>query len=230
MLWKLGAAVLAAGLVAAAAQAEEYTDTKAGYRVTIPEGWTQTKHKGDDDLVVTSPNTRKTFGFCFVHDVPLPGTEGLSQADLDERLTGKFPKSYWQAMFEQSDFESLVVEDAGEEKQNGRNTYFAVVTYKELRRNHKFKTVVHILPGRSLHLTCNAYLEAYPREETAFEIFFDSFFPIDRGLISKGPERSVTLSSAPANTRQPNAETLAKQISAAISSAVQRSVPAQPRD
>jgi hypothetical protein len=59
---------------------------------------------------VTSPNARKTFGFCFVHDVPLPGTDGLSQADLDERHTGRFPASYWQTMFEKSGFKRATVD------------------------------------------------------------------------------------------------------------------------
>jgi hypothetical protein len=179
MLWKFGAAVVAAGLVtvaaASVAQAVDYVDSKAGFRVTIPEGWA--KDTSDDDLVVTSPNTKTTFGFCWVHKVALPGTERVSQAEIDRRLAGRFTESYWRTQFE-GNWKNVVVESSGEEVQNGRIAHFAIVTYKE-RRAHRVKTVVHTLPGRQYHLTCNAYLEAYAREQAAFETFFDSFVPID---------------------------------------------------
>jgi hypothetical protein len=177
-IWKLGA-VLAVGFGAAVAQAEEYTDAKRQFRVTIPDGWTRTS-KPDDELSVSSPNMKTTFGFCFVHRKPLPGTEGMSQAELDRRLTGKFPASHWRKQF--ADFKAVEIVASGDEVQNGRNTYYAVVTYKTSTKSHKFKTVVHVIPGWHYHLTCNAYLESYPREEVAFETFFDSFVPIGLGL------------------------------------------------
>jgi len=168
-------AVLAAGFFAGAAQAEEYTDAKNQFRVTIPVGWERTNKPGEE-LSVTSPNTKTTFGFCFVHRKSLPGTEGMSQAELDRRVTGKFPASYWRTHF--ADLKGVEIVASGDEVQNGRNTHYAVVTYKTSSKPHKFKTVVHVVPGWHYHLTCNAYLEAYPREEAAFETFFDSFVPI----------------------------------------------------
>jgi PsbP len=220
--WKLCTVMLAAGFAAVAAQADDYTDSKAGFRVTIPQGWTQTKFDGDDDLVLTSPNTQKTFGFCFVHTILAAATEAISQADIDRRLAGKFPASYWQTLFEEAGLKSVAIQDAGEEMQNGRNTYYAVVTYKDIRRDHKFKTVVHVLPGRSHHLTCNAYLESYPREEAAFETFFDTFVPRDGGLLVMAPEPFATPVSAPANALRPAAGAIAKQITAAMNKAAQR--------
>jgi hypothetical protein len=128
---------------------------------------------------VRSPNTETTFGFCFAHSVPMPATSGASQEDVDQALAGKFTKSYWEALFQGFGYKEMLVESAGETVVNGRTTYYAVAAYKRIRRAHRFKTVVHILPGRSYHLTCDAYLEAYAREQPAFEAFFDGFAPID---------------------------------------------------
>ena len=188
MLWKFGAVVVAVGLVvvaaAAATQTENYVDSKAGFHVTIPERWTRTKNNNDDELVVTSPDTETTFGFCTIHWLPLPGTEKVSQAEVDRRLAGRFTASYWRTYFESSKPKNLVIESSGDEVQNGRTTHYAVVTDTEFRRAHRFKTVMHFLPGRFYRLTCNAYLESYAREQAAFETFFDSFVPID-DLIAK---------------------------------------------
>lgn len=177
MRWKLIAAMLAIALIAPAAHADEFVDPKGGFRVTIPKGWTQEKKAGDDDLTVKSPMTNKTFGYCFTGMVPLPGTENMTQAQIDQSLTGKFTALFWEAYLKGMKLKNLVVVEFGEEVQNGRNTHYSVATYDTSFKPHKFKTVVHSLPGRQYHLTCNAYLDAYPSEEPAFETFFDSFTP-----------------------------------------------------
>jgi hypothetical protein len=181
MRWKFVAPILAVGgaAVAVAAPPANYVDAKAGYRVTIPEGWSRRIDSGDNDLVVTSPNTETTFGICIVHQVPLPGTEKLSQAEMEQRLVGKYTASYWQRNFEESGFRNVVIEKSGEEVQQGRTQYYVVATYKQIRRAHRFKVVEYSLPGRSYNLTCDAFLEAYSLEEAAFETFFDSFVPIN---------------------------------------------------
>ena len=178
MRWKVGLAVVAAGFViaaASAARAENYVDAKAGFRVTIPKGWTRTTET--NSLMVRAPDTDTTFGFCFVNKHSVPGTESVSQTEIDSRLAGKFTAAFWQKSF--GDLNSVVIEDTGEEVQNGRKTHYAVLTYTKLNKAHRLKTVVHFLPARQYQLTCDAYAEAYARERPAFETFFDSFVQID---------------------------------------------------
>lgn len=177
MFWKFGAAIVAVALAATvcAAQGTEYVDAKAGYRVTIPKGWTQKRSPDDDQLVVRSPNTNTTFGYCHVNTTPMP-TEHVSQLEIDRRLAGKITVSFWRKFYE-TGFRNLVVESAGEEVQNGRTTYYAVMTFKQIRGPHRMKVVEHYLPGVKHSVTCDAYLEHYARDEPAFETFFDSFTP-----------------------------------------------------
>jgi len=125
--------------VAAAARAEVYTDSKARFRVTVPDGWTREKDTTDDSLDVTSPNLKETFGQCSVHTTHAPGTEQLSQERIDQALLNRFTPAYWRKNLEGGGFKNVVIAESGVEIQNGRNTHYAIVTYELLRRAHKAK-------------------------------------------------------------------------------------------
>lgn len=177
-------AVLMVVFMLGAAAADEYHDAKAGFRVTIPSGWTkQVKAAEGEDLSVDSPRLQETMGTCSVHARLLAGTESASQADIDKQLRGRFTPAYWLETFKETGMADVAVETSGEEVQNARNTYFVVVNYNETGSRIKFKAVLHVVPGRSYNVFCGAFAAGYPQEEADFETFFDSFTPVPADLV-----------------------------------------------
>jgi hypothetical protein len=167
-------------LISGGAVADEHRDEAAGYHFTVPPGWTKTAD--NDGVSLTSPRTEDTFGMCLVGSHALPGTESLNQAEIDARLAGKFDGAFWRELFKE--MKDITLETSGEEVQNGRNTYYAVASYDESGARIKFKAVAHFVPGTSHHLYCAAFAAAYAQEEADFETVFDSFTPLDRGLVA----------------------------------------------
>jgi len=179
---------LAAAFVAAA---EEYTDAAAHFRLTIPEGWEKSINPEQEiALLVISPRAEETLGFCMIQSSPLPGTDTLTQEEIDESLAGHFDKPFWEGALKEAGMKDAAIETTGEEKQNRRNTYFAVASYADGDRRIKLKVVSHFVPGRAQSLYCVAYAEGYAREDADFETVFDSFTPLDGGLVAGRNPRS----------------------------------------
>src|SRR5262245_44287943 len=83
--------------LAVAASAESYTDSKAMFRVTIPDGWEKSvRPEQGVTLLVISPRAKETIGFCFIASDALPGTETSTQEELDEALRDEFTKAAWE--------------------------------------------------------------------------------------------------------------------------------------
>ena len=128
----------------------------------------------------------------------MPGTDSLTQEELDENLAGEMTNELWTEALKESGMKGVVVESVGVEKQNERNTYYAIVTYDDDDGVHlKMKAIVHFVPGWSYSVLCAARLDGYDKETADFDVIFRSFTPLSRALIAaREPQRpSATLST-----------------------------------
>jgi hypothetical protein len=168
------------------AAAEEYRNDEAGYRVTLPAGWTKNNElSGTEGTIFESPRVTETLGVCLIASEATPQTRNASQAELDASLAGQFTSTFWSQAF--ADMKGVTIETAGEETQSGRKVYFAVLTYQDEAARLKVKGVLHVVPGQMHILYCGAEYSAYPQEEPDMEAFLKSFTPAGPELVVSAP-------------------------------------------
>ena len=84
---RIALVVIAVLLPAGTACAAEYQDPAATYHFSMPTGWkTSAKPIEGLSVVVVSPRMAQTRGNCNVIVSPVPGTEALTQAQIDAQL------------------------------------------------------------------------------------------------------------------------------------------------
>ncbi len=168
------------------AAAAEYRNDEAGYRVTIPAGWTRNgEFPAADGTIFESPRVAQTMGLCLIASEATPQTRNASQAELDASLAGQFNATFWREAF--ADMKEVAIEAAGEETQSGRKVYFAVLTYQDEAARLKVKGMLHVVPGQMHILYCGAEYSAYPQEEPDIEALLTSFIPAGPELVVSAP-------------------------------------------
>lgn len=85
MLFAAAAALAAACVPAAAAGGKVYHDTKSGFEILQPDGWTKSTDplKRDQRVVFRGPQYDKTGESCGVIAADVPATSSLTQAQID---------------------------------------------------------------------------------------------------------------------------------------------------
>lgn len=185
---------LLAGLGAGAAWADarEYIDKEAGFRVTVPNDWEAAgTPKGEIKLILVSKRFETTEGLCPIAADSVSTSRSLTQDQINEGMKSQIDEAFWRDVITDEQTKDVVIEEAGSELRRGRRVYYARARALEKNddgyRPVQYRLGLHLLPGRVIMLMCGVKLEHAQTEDQAMTIIASSLEPDTADVVALAP-------------------------------------------
>lgn len=181
------------GAGSAWADAREYIDKEAGFRVTVPNDWqTAGTPKGEIKLILVSNRFETTEGICPIAADVVSSSRSLTQDQINEGMKSQIDEAFWRDVITDEETKDVVIEEAGSELRNGRRVYHARA--RALEKNDggyqpvQYRLGLHLLPGRVIMLMCGVKLEHVRIEDQAMTIIAGSLEPDSADVVALAPQ------------------------------------------
>lgn len=186
-------AVLLVFALGSAAQAEQYSDADANFKVTVPDGWKAGKITNEYvKLMMVKAADKDHVGICIFVTQLHAETSQQTQAQIDAQMGPLVDEKFWQfALTMSPGVEEGTIVSSKTEVRNGRNVYSAVLSIKVADKasgktgEAKGKEIMLVIPGQYYFVTCMSPVDAYPAMEGEFDTVLNSFEPLTDAKVAQ---------------------------------------------